>query len=294
MAIEIIQLIVPFAMFTLMFGMGLNLGVADFKRVLLFPRATVVGLVLQLVLLPGIGFAMAYMFDLSPLLAVGLVVAAACPGGTMSNVIVHLGKGDTALSITLTATATSATLFTLPLWADATLVNFGGDNASIEMPILKTAAELGVFTLLPVIIGMFARVYLPRMTRYEPAITALSILAMCLAFIVAGLADNGDTLAEAAQVVVPSIMLVVIAAFLGLFIPFLLGIPLRDCATVGVELCLKNIMLALFIATNSLQAIEAAYAGAVMMIVMLPVAVAVMIFYHIAQRRASRANRIPA
>ncbi|NQX88278.1 MAG: bile acid:sodium symporter family protein [Halioglobus sp.] len=294
MAIEIIQLAIPFAMFTLMFAMGLSLTTADFKRVLLFPKATVIGLLIQLILLPCIGFALAYIFALSPLIAVGLVLAAACPGGTMSNVVVHMGKGDTALSITLTATASTATLFTIPLWANAALKYFSGEAASIEMPVLQTAADLSVFTVLPVILGMLARAYNPRLARHESVISKLSVLLMCIIFIVAALADDGDTIDKAGAVVIPSIILVLTAALLGVLIPYLANSPLQDCATVGVELCLKNIMLALFIATHSLQAIEAAYASAVMMIIMVPVAIGVMLFYHLAQRLETRSQNTPA
>ncbi len=113
----IIQVIIPLAMFSLMFSMGLTLSQADFQRVLVFPKATLIALLLQLLIIPAIGFALAYGFELPALLlqlliipaigfalaygfelptmmAVGLVAVAACPGGTTSNLVVHLGKGD--------------------------------------------------------------------------------------------------------------------------------------------------------------------------------------------------------
>jgi BASS family bile acid:Na+ symporter len=104
------------SMFTLMLGMGLTLQGDDFRRIATSPRATLVGTVLQLLVMPIVGMAIARFFGLSQVLSSGIVVLAACPGGMFSNMMVHLARGNTALSVTLTATATLVTLFTLPLW----------------------------------------------------------------------------------------------------------------------------------------------------------------------------------
>ena len=88
---QLVQILVPITMFTLMFAMGLTLTLADFKRVIRMPKAIIVGLLINLVILPVVGLGLAYGFELSAMLAVGLVAVAACPGGTTSNVIVHMG-----------------------------------------------------------------------------------------------------------------------------------------------------------------------------------------------------------
>jgi len=94
------------AMFAMMFGMGLTLTPVDFRRVAKAPRATIVGTLLQLIIMPLVAIGIAKAFDMAPLLAVGLVVIGACPGGLFSNMYIHFARGNTALSITLTATAT--------------------------------------------------------------------------------------------------------------------------------------------------------------------------------------------
>jgi len=286
----IIQVIVPITMFTLMFGMGLTLTAADFKRVLVFPKPTFIGLVLQLLALPAIGLALAYSFELSAMIAVGLVAVAACPGGTTSNVVVHMGKGDTALSITLTATATAVTLFTLPLWVNYTLGIFGGAETTVEMPIIKTAAQLALFTVFPVGLGMFARSRKPSLVEREPIISKVSTVAMITAFIGAGIADSGNTLANAGVVVIPSALLVLAALVLGYGVPRLSGISKKDSATIAVETCLKNILLSLFLATNALKELDAAYASAVVGMIMMPVAVGIMVAYNISNKRAAQAG----
>ena len=103
----------------IMLGMGLSLVADDFKRIIIYPKAIFVGLVNQLILLPLIGFAIAISFPLTPEIAIGLMILAACPGGPTSNLITHLAKGDTALSVTLTALSSFITLLTIPFIINA-------------------------------------------------------------------------------------------------------------------------------------------------------------------------------
>ena len=103
----------------IMLGMGLSLVVDDFKRIFTQPKGIVVGLINQMLLLPLIAYGLAIAFSLSAELAVGLMILAACPGGATSNLISHLAKADTALSVTLTAFSSFMTILTIPF-----IVNF--------------------------------------------------------------------------------------------------------------------------------------------------------------------------
>ncbi|MDT0596474.1 bile acid:sodium symporter family protein [Glaciecola petra] len=277
--LTLIQVVVPITMFTLMFGMGLTLTKSDFKRIVLYPKPVLVGLVLQLAIMPLIGFGLALHFELSIMLAVGLVALAATPGGTTSNVIVHMGKGDTALSITLTAIATSVTLLTLPIWVNFVLLQLGTDAYRIEMPILKTAVQLAIFTVIPVLVGMYVNSKYPKLKSYEPLISRISLVAMIAAFIGAAVADNGNALTNAGDVFLPTFLLLVSAIIIGFILPKSLGITAKESATIAVETCLKNILLSLFIATNSLKEPEASYASAIMGIIMIPAAIMIMVFF---------------
>src|SRR5690606_28072981 len=104
----------PAALFVIMVGMGMTLTPRDFHEVLVAPRATLFGLLAQVLALPVISFGLAWLLSLPPALAVGLVVIAACPGGTTSNLFAYLGRGDVALSIILTVLASLITIITLP------------------------------------------------------------------------------------------------------------------------------------------------------------------------------------
>ena len=102
----------PLALFIIMLGMGLGLTLNDFKRVFVQPKAVILGLIAQLIVLPLIGFLLAMIFPLSPELAVGVMILAACPGGPTSNMVTYLVRGNVALSITLTAISSFITVFT--------------------------------------------------------------------------------------------------------------------------------------------------------------------------------------
>ena len=103
------------ALFIIMIGMGLSLTTADFKRVLRFPKAVFIGFLNQIILLPLIAFGLTQFFDVSNEIAIGVMILSACPGGPTSNLVTHLAKGDTALSVTLTAVNSVVTIITIPI-----------------------------------------------------------------------------------------------------------------------------------------------------------------------------------
>jgi len=281
----ILQIIIPITMFGLMFGMGLTLTKADFKRVLSFPKPTFIALVLQLLVLPLVGFALAGAFGLSAMLAVGLVAVAACPGGTTSNMVVHMGKGDTALSITITATATMVTLFTLPLWTKLALDYFGGgDGLVIDMPVLQTALQIALFTVVPVALGMLLRLKMPSLVAREPMISKLSTATMLIAFFGAAFVDNDNLLGNSVVMIFPALLFVLSAMCIGYGVPRVLGVNQKDSVTIAVETCLKNILLSMFLATTALKDMEAALASVVVGLVMMPIAIGIMVVYRLSSK----------
>jgi bile acid:Na+ symporter, BASS family len=280
--------VVPAAMFLLMFSMGLTLGVEDFRRVVAMPRAVVVGSFAQLVGMPLAGFAVAHAFGLDPLLSAGLMIVAACPGGVMSNVLVHLGRADTALSVTLTATATAVTLFTLPLWVRAMLSSLGGAGADIEMPLLETAVQLGGFTVLPVLVGMASRSTWPGLARYERLLARVSAAVIILVLAIATVRSDDPPVAEFGASLLPAALLLGCALVLGVLLPHLLGLDWRDSTTIGVELCIKNGVLGLFVATQSLGSLVAGVPVLAFMTFQMPVGIAVLAAYNLWRRAEER------
>ena len=143
----------PATMFGLMFGMGLALTPADFRRVLQVPGPVIVGTFLQLLAVPLVGLALVFAYNLSPLLADGLMSTAACPGGMSSNLFIYYAGANTALSITLTAVATTVSLFTLPLWIGVVQGLRDASSSAVTVPVLDMVIELGGLTVLRVIVG---------------------------------------------------------------------------------------------------------------------------------------------
>jgi len=243
----------PLALFAVLFGMGLSLVPADFRRVVLQPKAKLIGLGCQLLLLPAVAFLLALIFRLPGELAVGLMVLAACPGGATSNVITHLSKGDTALSVTLTAVSSMACVFTIPWIVGWSMDWFLGSGAAVALPFWKTLAQLAFVTILPILCGMALRHARPALAlRLErPAnIFALVFLALIIAAAVAREKDLAHQFAVAGPA---AITLNLVMMLLGFGIGKLAGLPRPQRVTLAIETGIQNGTLALAITLGLLE-----------------------------------------
>lgn len=291
---ELLDLALGAAMFGLMFAMGLSLGPDDFRRIATRPRATLVGTGLQLVVMPVVGIALAHALSLPAILAAGIVVVSACPGGMFSNMYVHLARGHTALSITLTATATLVTLFTLPLWARFALASFSTPGTTaVEMPVLETALRLATLTVLPVAIGMAARQRFPGLTRLERRLSIGAAIAIVLVMVRKG-GEQPEIPLEAfldATVAAGSFALAAIAV--GVLLPALLRIDARDTATIAVELVVKNTLLGLVLVGQTLD-FEASLPIFAFALFQTPAGIALLVGWRMLERRGWLGRRHPA
>ncbi|MEM0981965.1 MAG: bile acid:sodium symporter family protein, partial [Cyanobacteria bacterium P01_H01_bin.58] len=171
----------PLALFIIMLGMGLGLTLSDFHRILVEPKAVLLGLVAQLVMLPAVGFGLAMAFPLTPELAVGLIILAACPGGPTSNLLTYLAKGNVALSITLTAISSLITVFTIPLVVNLAMGTFLGEATALTLPFVTTVIQIAVITLVPVSLGMVLRAKAPQLAaQIEKGVKWLSMIFLGL------------------------------------------------------------------------------------------------------------------
>lgn len=172
------SLILPIALGTMMLGMGLSLLPEDFQRVGKYPKAVVIGLISQLILLPIIGFAIAKIVPMQPAIATGLMIIALCPGGVSSNLVTFLAKGDVALSVTLTALSSLITIFTIPIFTNLASQHFFGQSAAVELPIGTTILQIFVITFLPIAIGMSIRQFAPTLSAKLEKVTSASAAAL--------------------------------------------------------------------------------------------------------------------
>ena len=242
------KVVLPLALFTIMWGMGLSLTVEDFRRVVKVPKAVAVGLSLQMILLPLLGYAVLSVMGLSGALAVGLMVLALSPGGATSNILSFLVRGDVALSVTLTALVSIISPFTIPLILAPVMDALMGESAAVSLAVGETILQLLGITIVPVIIGMLVRKYAPAFAaKGEKPVKILSLLFLFL--IIAGIIrQNWEQLPGFfAQAGLAALALNVLAMACGFYGARAFRIERKQCITVGVEVGIQNGATALVI-----------------------------------------------
>ena len=266
----LISLGLPIALFIIMIGIGLTLTAADFHREARQPRGVVVGTLAQLVLMPALGFAVAALLRLEPVIAVGLVIVAACPGGSTSNLIAYLARANVALSIVLTVLSSVAAIVTLPLYVNLALSRWPiGAEAAVRMPVGETVALLVGIILVPVTIGMAVRRRAPeRAASLEKAVSLFGgvVLLLLIVAIVYSVRDRFWGLMGTAGPAAILLNLAGVAA--GFLSAALAGLSGPDRLTTGIELGVKNTTIGMLVAVTIIgseaMAVPAAVYGLLM------------------------------
>jgi len=252
------DILLPFALALIMFGMGLGLTIKDFSRLFTAPEPIFVGLLGQLLLMPLLALGLCYGFGLSPELAIGMMILAACPGGTMSNLISQLARANLALSVSLTSICTIVCVFTTPWLIHFSIQLFAMENPP-EFSLLETSIGLIVITLLPVTIGITIKhKYESFADKYEVYFRRFSLIFMILMIIGIIIKEKGILASSFQQVFGASLSLNLISITLGVAIAKLTQLNHRDAITLGIEVGIQNAAMALLIAVTFLN--EPAYA----------------------------------
>ncbi|MCK5846264.1 MAG: bile acid:sodium symporter family protein [Bacteroidales bacterium] len=249
------SVVLPVSLAVIMFGMGLSLVIGDFRRVFKYPKAAFIGLSNQLILLPLIGFALALIFNLSPAMAVGLMIIAACPGGPTSNLITHISKGDIALSISLTAISSLITVFTIPIILSFSLAYFTNDSGvQIELPIIETILQIMVITIIPVSIGMIIRHYnekfADKMERPMRIASTVIFIAVLTGII---LANRESLVSHIKNVGTVTLLLNIITMTIGYYSARFFSLNTKQSISITIESGIQNGTLAIVIATTILK-----------------------------------------
>lgn len=246
----ILTLFLPIALGIIMLGLGLNLRVDDFKRVVLYPKAVLIGLLCQMVLLPLICFGITLIFHLPPALAVGLMLLSASPGGATANLYSHLAKGDVALNISLTAVNSVLTLFTLPFIVNFSIDYFMQSGQVIPMQF-KKIVEVFAIVLIPVAIGMFVNYLSPNLSKkLEKPVKIVSAIFLILIIIGAIVKEKDQFLGYFQQVGLACLAFNVVSMVIGYYVPFLLNVNKKQSIAIGMEIGIHNGTLAIYIALN--------------------------------------------
>jgi BASS family bile acid:Na+ symporter len=244
--------LLPIALGVIMLGLGLTLTTGDFRRVFVYPRAVFVGLVCQALLLPLACWGVARAFALPPELAVGLMLLAASPGGATANLFSHLAKGDVALNITLTATNSLLSIFTMPFILSLSIAHFMSAEQRIPLQFAKVLQVFAI-VLIPVGIGMIVRAKNESVAlRLEKPVRILSALFLVVVILGSVLAERAQLGEYFRQVGLAALTFNLLSMGVGYAVPRLLAVSERQAIAIGMEIGIHNGTLAMALATNVL------------------------------------------
>lgn len=262
--------LMPIALGIIMLGLGLSLTLADFRRVFVMPRPVLVGLACQMLILPAVCYGIAVGFGLQPVLAVGLMLLAASPGGATANLYSHLARGDVALNITLTAVNSLLSLLTLPLIVNFSLEKFVGEGKVIPLQFDKVIQVFAI-VLVPVAIGMAIRARAPGFAARLDRPVKIGSALVLLVIIAAAVAKERVVLMENfGEVGLAALSFNLASMGVGYFVPRLVRLPKRQAVAIGMEIGIHNGTLAIAIASaptllnNTTMAIPAAIYSLIM------------------------------
>ncbi|WJV50512.1 bile acid:sodium symporter family protein [Streptomyces flavofungini] len=243
--------LLPAVLAVIMFGLGLGLTVADFRRVTAHPRPVAVALCCQLVLLPAACLGLVLAFDLSPALAVGMMLLAASPGGTMANIFSHLFGGDVALNVTLTAINSVIAVFTLPLVVNLSLDHFmSGTDEALGLRFEKTL-QVFLVVLVPVAAGMLVRQRRPDFAeRSTQAVKVTAVGALVAVIIAAVVSERENVLGYLADVGLVAFLFAAISLTIGYGATRLARGDHRQSVATCFEIGMHNTTLSMAIALS--------------------------------------------
>ncbi|WP_439472343.1 bile acid:sodium symporter family protein [Brevundimonas sp.] len=269
---EFAALALPFALGVIMFGLGLDLTPGDFGRVAKAPRAAVIALACQLLALPVLCFGLVLLFRLPPLLAVGMMLLAASPGGTAANLYSHLFRGDVALNISLTAINSVIAVITLPVITNLAIQIFQPGDLTVGLQFRKTL-EVFLIVLVPVALGMTVRAIRPGFARAMDKPVRIASIVILAIVVIGAAASSLDLLtANVLRLGGVATAFCLLSLGIGYAVPRLLKIEKPQAVATAFEVGIHNATLAIVVAQSVLAQPEMALPAAVYGILMFPLA----------------------
>ncbi|MGY4098965.1 bile acid:sodium symporter family protein [Nocardia sp. R16R-3T] len=290
MGSTIFAVFLPLALALVMFGLGLTLTVDDFARVLRYPKAAVVALVCQMIVLPAICLGLVYLFRLEGALAVGVMLLVAAPGGPSANLFSHIAGGNVALNITLTAINSILAVFTLPLVVTLSFTLFMTDDAAIGLRPDKFAQVFAI-VLVPVAVGMWVHRrfsdWAERMRKNVKVVSAVVLLLVVMAAVGREFHTLTENIGKLATV---SLLLSTLSFVIGYAVPHLFQVETDQAIASAMEIGIHNGALAIAVASSVLQNSQMAVPPAVYGVLMnVPAAIAA----YLLARQLRRADPTP-
>ena len=227
-----------------MFGMGMTLKLSDFKVVFTKPKAVITGILSQYIIMPLLAFLLVKIFNLDPALAVGVILVGSCPGGTSSNVMTYLAKGDVALSVGMTA----CTTILAPVVTPALVLLLGG--ATINVSYMSMLMSIVQVVLVPIVLGFVINHFFEKFAQAcAKVLPLISVIAICL-IIMAVVAANAAKIMTVGWLIVVVVMLHNLCGYaLGYGVGKVLGLSRDQMRTLSIEVGMQNSGLATSLAT---------------------------------------------
>ena len=247
---EIAKTIAPVCLAIIMFGLGLGLTVADFKRVITIPRDFIVGFFGQVIILPIIAFILIHLISMPPEIALGVMVIAAAPGGVTSNILTKFANGDVALSVTLTAVVSLISVITVPLIVYNS-ASFLGFEITKEISMINIAVKMFFVVTVPVIFGMIVRSFMTDFIVSKTLlIQRLSVILFLVVFISIWVEEWDRIISFITRAGLVALILNITMIFIGYYMAKFLASGLEQRKCISLECGLQNGTLAVFVATQ--------------------------------------------
>ncbi|MEG1854865.1 MAG: bile acid:sodium symporter family protein [Acinetobacter sp.] len=280
----------PIALIIIMMGLGFEVTLYDFQRVKNNPKNVIIALFCQLILLISIAFGLIHVFKLEPLLAVGLMVLAASPGGSTANLFSYLFKGDIALNITLTAVNSVIAAFTLPIVATLSIQFFMQGHTTVGIQLDKLI-QVFLLILVPLIVGMVIRNKKPnfakKMESFVKYFSVIFLIAICFG----ALLKEREHLANYfSSVGLVCALFCAISLTIGYFIPKLFNMREAEARACAFEIGIHNSAVALTIAISVLGSTTIAIPAAVYSVIMIFFAFFVGFIFKMKDKRMKYSN----
>ena len=247
---EIAKTIAPVCLAIIMFGLGLGLTVADFKRVITIPRDFIVGFLGQVIILPIIAFILIHIISMPLEIALGVMVIAAAPGGVTSNILTKFANGDVALSVTLTAVVSLISVITVPLIVFNS-ASFLGFEITKEISMINIAVKMFFVVTVPVIFGMIVRSLMTDFILSKTLLVQrLSVILFLVVFISIWVEEWDRIISFITRAGLVAFILNMTMIFIGYFMAKYLASGLKQRKCISLECGLQNGTLAVFVATQ--------------------------------------------
>ena len=248
--------LVNFTLILIMIGIGMSLTFQDFKNVFLYPKSILTGIGSQLLILPVLSFCLAYFAPVSAFEKLGIVLIAFCPVGTTSNILVHIFRANTALSISITIFNSLLSPFTIPFFISLAIMFFVQGDSTVSLSFSESFIHILIFVILPAFLGLMIRKYKKQVADFleKPLKIILPLLLLAVFSIKIFYSDSSSTCnplsVDEIIMLAPYVLLLnILGMYGGFLLSKVFSLDKASQLTVAIETGLQNTALALSVAT---------------------------------------------